>query len=60
MSYTSWKTIKPKTLGQKLYTSAIKQNDIVFGIGQRVQAKTYLCFSYGSSSFQEKEVSRIY
>ena len=27
------KPIKPKTIGQKIYTDAIKRNDIVFGIG---------------------------
>ena len=53
------KPIKPKTLGQKLYTSAIKQNDIVFGIGPAGTGKTYLALAMAVAAFKEKEVSRI-
>src|SRR5699024_5277052 len=36
------KTIRFKTLGQKKYTTAIKSNELVFGIGPAGTGKTYL------------------
>jgi len=53
------KMIKPKTIGQKQYVSAIKQNDIVFGIGPAGTGKTYLAMAMAVTAFKEKEVSRI-
>jgi phosphate starvation-inducible PhoH-like protein len=53
------KPIKPKTIGQKLYTGAIKQNDIVFGIGPAGTGKTYLAMAMAVTAFKEKEVNRI-
>jgi len=53
------KPIKPKTLGQKRYTKAIKQNDIVFGIGPAGTGKTYLAMAMAVTAFKEKQVSRI-
>lgn len=53
------KTIKPKTIGQKQYISAIKQNDIVFGIGPAGTGKTYLAMAMAVTAFKEKEVNRI-
>ena len=53
------KPIKPKTIGQKIYTDAIKQNDIVFGIGPAGTGKTYLAMAMAVTAFREKEVSRI-
>ncbi len=53
------KMIKPKTLGQKQYISAIKQNDIVFGIGPAGTGKTYLAMAMAVTAFKEKEVNRI-
>ncbi|WP_422444146.1 PhoH family protein [Thermoanaerobacterium sp. DL9XJH110] len=53
------KPIKPKTIGQKLYIQAIKQNDIVFGIGPAGTGKTYLAMAMAVTAFKEKEVSRI-
>lgn len=53
------KPIKPKTIGQKLYTLAMKKNDIVFGIGPAGTGKTYLAMAMAVTAFKEKEVSRI-
>ncbi|WP_148867081.1 PhoH family protein [Thermosediminibacter litoriperuensis] len=53
------KPIKPKTIGQKLYVKAIKQNDIVFCIGPAGTGKTYLAMALAVNAFKEKEVSRI-
>lgn len=53
------KTIKPKTLGQKRYIDAIKDNDIVFGIGPAGTGKTYLAMAMALQAFKNKEVNRI-
>jgi len=53
------KPIKPKTIGQKLYIQAIKQNDVVFGIGPAGTGKTYLAMAMAVAAFKEKQVSRI-
>nr|WP_213951694.1 PhoH family protein [Tepidanaerobacter syntrophicus] len=53
------KPIKPKTIGQKLYTLAMKKNDIVFGIGPAGTGKTYLAMAMAVTAFKEKEVNRI-
>ena len=41
-TYTWKKLIYPKTLGQKSYYYALKNNDVVFGIGPAGTGKTYL------------------
>ena len=53
------KSIRPKTLGQKLYVDAIDQNTIVFGIGPAGTGKTYLAMAKAVQSLQRKEVERI-
>ncbi|NLU10548.1 MAG: PhoH family protein [Tepidanaerobacter acetatoxydans] len=53
------KPIKPKTIGQKLYALAMRQNDIVFGIGPAGTGKTYLAMAMAVTAFKEKEVNRI-
>jgi phosphate starvation-inducible PhoH-like protein len=55
----SGKSIKPKTLGQKKYVDAIKNNDIVFGIGPAGTGKTYLAMAMAVNAFRNKEVDRI-
>ncbi|WIV10693.1 PhoH family protein [Proteiniborus sp. MB09-C3] len=55
----SGKTIKPKTIGQKIYVNSIKDNDIVFGIGPAGTGKTYLAMAMAVSAFKNKEVNRI-
>ncbi|SDZ19924.1 phosphate starvation-inducible protein PhoH [Proteiniborus ethanoligenes] len=55
----SGKSIKPKTIGQKLYVNSIKTNDIVFGIGPAGTGKTYLAMAMAITAFKNKEVNRI-
>ncbi|MDY3928939.1 MAG: PhoH family protein [Clostridia bacterium] len=51
--------IKTKTLGQKKYVEAIKENTIVFGIGPAGTGKTYLAVARAVTSLRNKEVTRI-
>ncbi len=53
------KTIKSKTLGQKLYIEAIRQADIVFAIGPAGTGKTYLAMVMAVKFLLNKEVNRI-
>lgn len=53
------KPIKPKTLGQKQYVDAIRNNMIVFGIGPAGTGKTYLAMAMAITAFKNDEVSRI-
>ncbi len=51
--------IKPKTLGQRLYLEAIRQNYITIGIGPAGTGKTYLAVAMAVFSLKNKEVERI-
>ena len=51
--------VKPKTIGQRNYTEAIKNNTITFGIGPAGTGKTYLAVAMAVTAFRAKEVSRI-
>ena len=53
------KPIKPKTLGQKKYVDAIKNNTVVIGVGPAGTGKTYLAVALAVSAFRAKEVNRI-
>lgn len=53
------KSIRPKTVGQKLYVDAIDEHTIVFGIGPAGTGKTYLAMAKAVQALQRKEVSRI-
>ena len=53
------KPIKSKTMGQKKYVEAIKNNTITFGIGPAGTGKTYLAVALAVKAFKNKEVSRI-
>ncbi len=53
------KPIKPKTLGQKQYVDAIRNNMIVFGLGPAGTGKTYLAMAMAITAFKNDEVSRI-
>lgn len=55
----SGKPIKPKTLGQKQYVDAIRDNMIVFGLGPAGTGKTYLAMAMAITAFKREEVSRI-
>lgn len=53
------KPIKAKTLGQKKYIDAIKNNTVVFGIGPAGTGKTYLAVALAVAAFRSKQVGRI-
>lgn len=53
------KPIRVKTLGQRYYISAIKKNDIVFGIGPAGTGKTYLAVVMAVSALKNGLVKRI-
>ncbi len=53
------KPIKPKTVGQKKYVEAIKNNTIVFGIGPAGTGKTFLAVAMAVKALRNKQVSRI-
>lgn len=53
------KPIKPKTLGQKKYVDAIRNNMIVFGLGPAGTGKTYLAMAMAITAFKNQEVERI-
>lgn len=55
----SGKPIKPKTLGQKQYVDAIRNNMIVFGLGPAGTGKTYLAMAMAITAFKNEEVGRI-
>lgn len=51
--------IKTKTLGQKKYVEAMKENTIVFGIGPAGTGKTYLAVARAVTALKNREVNRI-
>ena len=53
------KPVKPKTIGQKNYCNAIKQNTITIGVGPAGTGKTYLAVAMAVTSFRAHEVNRI-
>ena len=53
------KPIKPKTLGQKKYVDAIREDMITFGLGPAGTGKTYLAMAMAITAFKRNEVGRI-
>jgi phosphate starvation-inducible PhoH-like protein len=53
------KAIAPKSMAQKEYLEAIKNNDIVFAIGPAGTGKTYLAMAMAVSALANGEVGRI-
>ncbi len=53
------KTITPRSLGQKEYIDAIRNHDIVFGIGPAGTGKTYLAMAMAVSALSKGLVDRI-
>ena len=51
--------VKPKTLGQKAYCEAIRENTVTLGIGPAGTGKTYLAVAAAVAAFREKSVNRI-
>lgn len=53
------KPVKPKTLGQRQYVEAIKNNTVTIGVGPAGTGKTYLAVAAAVSAFRAKQVNRI-
>ena len=53
------KQIGPKTSGQRDYVNAIKEFDIVFGVGPAGTGKTYLAMACAVEALKKQEVRRI-
>ena len=56
---SSGKILRARTVGQKRYVEAIKENTIVLGIGPAGTGKTYLAVAQAVAAFRAKEVNRI-
>ena len=60
VSYTvTGKPVRPRTVGQKHYLTAISENTIVLGIGPAGTGKTYLAVAMAVKALRAHEVSRI-
>jgi phosphate starvation-inducible PhoH-like protein len=55
----SRKSVTPKSLNQRDYIQAIRERDLVFGIGPAGTGKTYLAMAMALSYYQNKQVGRI-
>lgn len=53
------KPIRPKTQGQKKYIEAIRNQDIVFGIGPAGTGKTYLAVAMAANALKTRQVERL-
>lgn len=53
------KVVMPKSLQQKLYIDAMREKDVVFGIGPAGTGKTYLAMAVAISYLLKKKVERI-
>jgi phosphate starvation-inducible PhoH-like protein len=56
---TGKRQVTPKSLNQRRYIEAIRNNDIVFGIGPGGTGKTFLAVAMALTHLFEKNVSRI-
>jgi phosphate starvation-inducible PhoH-like protein len=56
---TKKRPIRPKSVGQKRYIEAIREDGIVFGIGPAGTGKTYLAMAMAVTSLLHHEVNRI-
>ncbi|UEX91084.1 PhoH family protein [Staphylococcus ratti] len=53
------KIIRAKTMGQRMYIHAIKNNDLVFGIGPAGTGKTFLAVVVAAKALRAGQVKRI-
>jgi len=51
--------VKCKTLGQKRYVQALREFELVFGVGPAGTGKTYLAVAMAVLAYKNKEVERI-
>ena len=55
----SARTVTPKGIAQKRYVDAMREHDIVFGIGPAGTGKTYLAMAMAVSALLKQQVKRI-
>lgn len=53
------KPVKARTVGQRRYVDAIKNNTVVFGVGPAGTGKTFLAVAMAVNALRQKQVSRI-
>jgi phosphate starvation-inducible PhoH-like protein len=53
------KPIRPKTLGQKAYITAISKNAVTLGVGPAGTGKTYLAVAMAVKAYKTHDISRI-
>jgi phosphate starvation-inducible PhoH-like protein len=53
------RNVKPKTIGQKRYVDAIRNNTVVFGIGPAGTGKTYLAMAVAVQALLAKQTNRL-
>ena len=53
------KPVKARTVGQRRYVDAIRENTLVFGIGPAGTGKTFLAVAMAVTALKQKQVSRI-
>lgn len=53
------KTLTPRSLSQRAYFSAVRENDMTFAVGPAGTGKTYLAVAMAVHAFTRKEVKRI-
>ncbi|MBQ8297066.1 MAG: PhoH family protein [Ruminococcus sp.] len=56
---SSGKIVRPRTVGQKKYLDAIKNNTIVLGIGPAGTGKTYLAVAMAVKAFRSHQIKKI-
>jgi len=53
------KPVKARTVGQKRYIDAIKDNTVIMGIGPAGTGKTYLAVAMAAKAFKSRETNKI-
>lgn len=56
---SEFKEVKPLNYIQETYMDAIKNNDIIFGVGSAGTGKTYLAAAYAASELYHRRVEKI-
>lgn len=53
------RTIKPKTIGQRMYVEAVQTHELVFGVGPAGTGKTYLAVALAVKALKSGAVQKI-
>ncbi len=56
---TRGRAIRPKTIGQRRYVEAMREDSLVFCIGPAGTGKTYLAMAMAVAAFKRREVTRL-